>query len=87
MLERVFYFGLGPESCRGPLRRFLELKGLEETSPVIRLYGDHVFVFGHGFHPDEMALITILHLPLELRPLAHRARAKSLALSARNIII
>ena len=38
-----------------PPRRFMEIKGLEATRPVIRLYGDHMFVFGHGFFPGNMA--------------------------------
>ena len=82
MLERVYYFGLGAESCCGHLRDYLDKVSFNEKAPVVRLYGHHVFVFGEGSQSDEMALITILHLPVELRALAHRVRTKSLALAA-----
>jgi hypothetical protein len=82
MLERVYYFGLGAEACCGHLRDYLDKVSFNEKAPVVRIYGDHLFVFGDGCQSDEMALITILHLPVELRTLAHRARAKSLALAA-----
>jgi len=82
MLERVFYFGLGADACCGHLRDYLDKVSFNENAPVVRLYGHHVFVFGEGSNPDEMALITILHLPVELRALAHRARTRSLVLAA-----
>ena len=82
MLERVYYFGLGAESCCGHLRDYLDNLSFNEKAPVVRLYSHHVFVFGEGSKSDEMSLITILHLPVELRALAHRARIKSLALAA-----
>jgi len=82
MLERVYYFGLGAEVRSGHLRDYMEKVSFNEKASVVRLYGDHLFVFGHGCQSDEMALITILHLPVDLRTLAHRARAKSLALAA-----
>ena len=82
MLDRVFYFGLGKEDCSGHLRDYMDKVSFNEMVPVVRLYGDHLFVFGNRCQSDEMALITILHLPAELRTLAHRARAKSLTLAA-----
>ena len=82
MFDRVFYFGLGEADCSGRLRDYMDKVSFNEVAPVVRLYGDHLFVFGHGCQADEMALITILHLPIELRALAHRTRAKSLGLAA-----
>ena len=82
MLERVFYFGLSAEACCGHLRDYLDKVSFNEKAPVVRLYGHHIFVFSEGSKPDEMALITILHLPVELRASAHRTRSKSLALAA-----
>ena len=63
-LERVFYFGLSAEACCGHLRDYLDKVSFNEKAPVVRLYGHHIFVFSEGSKPDEMALITILLLPV-----------------------
>ena len=82
MLERVYHLGLAPDVCCRQLRDYLTSVCYSEGAKYVRLYGDHVFIFGQGQEPDEASLITILHLPSELRPLAHRTRPKPFALAA-----
>ena len=85
MLERIFYFGLSPENCGRPLREYLDAINVGDTARFSRIYGDHVFIFGRDItvdSADELALITILHVPNELRPMAHRARARTLQSAA-----
>jgi len=82
MLDRVYYSGIGPDDCHGDLREYLDSVSFRENAPIVRLYGGHVFVFGHAGDPNERILVTILHLPLELRALAHRARSRLMAAAA-----
>ena len=82
MLDRVYYFGLCPEDCGRRLGDYLESVRTMELARFARLYGEHVFIFGREGPEDEVSLITILHLPAEYRPLAQRARARSLEVAA-----
>lgn len=79
MLDRIFYLGLCPDDCCPRLRDYLTSVGFSESAPFVRLYGDHVFIFGRSSQPDELSLITILHVPLDLRSLAHRSRTRALS--------
>jgi hypothetical protein len=82
MLGRVHAAGIEAGDCPGPLRDYLQAVSYSENAPVIRLYGFHVFLFKEGIQPDEMILITILHLPVGLRSLANRMRLRGLPLAA-----
>lgn len=67
MTDQVIHFGLGPERTRGSLHRYLQIKERDEAV-MIRTYGEHVFVFQRGDSAGAMRLLTVMHLPLELRP-------------------
>jgi hypothetical protein len=74
MLERIYHTGLFQDQCRGALRDYLAACRTAFNSRLACIYGEHVYIFGWGLEPDERSLITILQLPLELRPPAHRAK-------------
>ena len=74
MLERIFYDGLTSEDCSRRLRVYLADIMYALPSRFARIYGEHVFIFARENDPNEVALITILLLPADLRPVAHRDR-------------
>lgn len=82
MPERVYYFGLAPDGCCRQMHDYLASVAFGESTRAVRLYGNHVFVFGQETAPDQLSLITILHLPPELRALAHRDRSRSITMAA-----
>ena len=77
MLERIYYFGLTPERCGRQLRDYLASIDANDVARFARVYGEHIFIFGHEAGADQVALVTVLHLPADLRSLAHRARSRS----------
>lgn len=74
MLERIFYDGLTANDCGSSLRGYLAALKDSLPSRFARVYGEHVFIFAHEPDPNVVSLITILLLPGELRPVAHRAK-------------
>ena len=71
MLERIFYFGLAPETAPARLARFLA--HLQEgAGATVRAYGQHVFIFQHVEEPTDIALVTVYLVPTDLRPLLRK---------------
>ena len=61
-VRRVLHMGLAPEESTGKLRGYFEhLRRFERADSVIRIYGNHVYVF------DGDVLVTVLGLPDEYR--------------------
>lgn len=81
MLERVFYNGLAPGECPRRLRSYLETKIRERNDSLVRIYGEHLYIFARP-EQDEAALMTLYVLPQEMRPLAKRALKELHALAA-----
>ena len=74
MLERALYDGLEAAECGRALRSYLAAIPAEAHGRFARVYGQHVFIFGKDGTPDTATLVTVLHLPHELRSAAQRAR-------------
>lgn len=74
MLERVYYDGLSASAPARRIRQFLAAFQESNPSRVARTYGEHVFIFARGDHPNETILVTVLSLPHELRSAAREAR-------------
>ena len=81
MLERVFYDGLGPDDCSRRLHDFIASKTETNPAGLIRIYGEHLFLFARDL-PDEIVLLTVYPIPGELKPAAHQARRNQHALAA-----
>ncbi len=74
MMERALYDGLGAGECGRALRSYLTTITAEVPTRFARVYGQHVFIFGKEGTPGTATLVTVLHLPHELRSAAQRAR-------------
>jgi hypothetical protein len=71
MSDRAFERGLKRKNTGGRLKRYLdELWDKHKEANNLRLYGETLFVFSNH------RLITIWHLPPDLRPLAKVFRSK-----------
>lgn len=81
MLERVFYDGLGPDDCSRRLHTFASAKSAATPASLVRIYGEHLFVFTRDL-PDEVVLLTVYPLPSDLKPAARQARRQQHALAA-----
>lgn len=63
MANKVFVNGYSPQEFRGPFRRYLDgVDGRTENRTEIRIYGEHIWVFGY-----DNALITVLVVPHKYR--------------------
>ncbi len=80
MLERIFYDGLGREDCSLPLRAYIAQKTIHDYD-LIRLYGEHVYIFRRD-QPDEVVLLTTYPVPRPLKTLAHQTRRQFNAFAA-----
>jgi hypothetical protein len=74
MLERALYDGLEAGECGRALRSYLTDLTAGSPNRFARVYGQHVFIFGKDGTPDTATLVTVLHLPHELRVAAQRAK-------------
>lgn len=82
MLENVVCDGLGAAECAGALHRYLANLPQRKPARFVRVYGEHIFVFGRESTPDVATLVTVLHLPHAYRPAARRAREMRRLLAA-----
>lgn len=74
MLEHVVFDGLDATECTGALHRYLATLPQRKPNRFVRVYGEHIFVFGRESTPDVATLVTVLHLPHPFRAVARRAR-------------
>ncbi|RME71548.1 MAG: hypothetical protein D6781_04060 [Verrucomicrobia bacterium] len=74
MVDRVFCFGIGPESVRGAVRRYLTNRVVRDEGIVPRIYGEHLYIFrADKVDPGCFALVTVYPLPCEYRVRLRRA--------------
>jgi hypothetical protein len=82
MLERIVYAGIAVDDCTGALARFLEQKLHEPHRQILRVYGEHLYVFARHDEGRALNLLTVYALPPEHREAARRVRRQCLALAA-----
>lgn len=68
MAEKALNEGVAHSQTRGRLNRYLDKLYLDHgKANNTRLYGEHVFIFCND------VLITVFHLPRDMRPAVHKA--------------
>lgn len=82
MLERVVYAGVAAQDCRGSLARFLATLPHDHESSLVRVYGEHVFIFVRRDEGRTLCLLTVYSIPPAHRVAARSAARQQLALAA-----
>lgn len=62
MANIAYENGITHSECKGKLKRYIDKVYFKNKKGVIRVYGDMVYIFS-----VDKALITVLHLPNELK--------------------